>query len=318
MKVVMTGREGEAFFHLIKEMDLPNLDVVHTLTPEETLAAVADAEIFFGFPNIQLTDAAPALRWIQAPSAGVEHIVKIPAILERNIAVTNSRGAHGPSIGEHAIALLLALTRELHTCFKQQQEHVWERNVLYRSNREVMGMTMGILGYGALGRGIAQRAHGFEMKLLAVDARAVDGHPYVDEVWPSSRLDEMLELVDVLVVATPLTDLTRNLIDADALARMKPDAYLVVVSRGGIVNEDALETALRSGKLAGAALDVTATEPLPADSPLWDVPNLILTPHTAGASAPKERRVVEIFRENIIRYHAGDPLLNQVDPETGF
>src|SRR5215204_3528331 len=199
MKVVMTGREGEAFFHLIKEMDLPDLEVVHTLTPDETLAAVTDAEIFFGFPTIQLTDAAPALRWIQAPSAGVEHIVKIPAILERNI--------------------------------------------LYRTNRETMGMTMGILGYGALGRGIAQRAHGFEMNLLAVDARAVDGHPYVDEVWPSSRLNEMLELVDVLVVSTPLTAETRNLIDADALARMKPDAYLVVVSRGGIVNEAALEAA---------------------------------------------------------------------------
>src|SRR5829696_6928645 len=265
MKVVMTGREGEAFFYLIKEMDLPDLEVVHTLTPDETLAAVTDAEIFFGFPTIQLTDAAPALRWIQAPSAGVEHIVKIPAILERNIAVTNSRGAHGPSIGEHAIALLLAMTRELHVCFKQQQEHVWERNVLYRTNRETMGMTMGILGYGALGRGIAQRAHGFEMNLLAVDARAVDGHPYVDEVWPSSRLNEMLELVDVLVVSTPLTAETRNLIDADALARMKPDAYLVVVSRGGIVNEAALEAALRNGKLAGAALDVTETEPLPAD-----------------------------------------------------
>jgi len=318
MKLVMTGREGEAFFHLVEEMDLPGLEVVRTNTMEETLAAVADAEVFFGHPSVPLTDAAPALRWIQAPSAGVEHIVKIPAILERNITVTNSRGAHGPSIGEHAIALLLALTRELHTCFKQQAEHNWTREVLYKTNREIQGMTMGILGYGALGRGIAQRAQGFELNLLAVDARAVEGHPFIDEVWPPSRLPEMLELADVIVVATPLTAETRLLLDAAALARMKPDAYLIVVSRGGIVDEAALETALRDGKLAGAALDVTAIEPLPAGSPLWEAPNLILTPHTAGASAPKERRVVEIFRENIVRYVAGDPLLNVVDPVTGF
>lgn len=318
MKLVMTGREGEAFFHLIEEMDLPDLQVVRTSTMDETLAAVGDAEIFFGHPSIPLTDAAPVLRWIQAPSAGVEHIVKIPAILERGITVTNSRGAHGPSIGEHAIALLLAMTRELHTCFTQQAEHNWTRDILYKTNREVMGMTMGILGYGALGRGIAQRAAGFELNLLAVDARAVEGHPFIDEVWPPSRLPEMLELADVIVVATPLTAETRNLLDAEALARMKPDSYLIVVSRGGIVDEAALEAALRGGKLAGAALDVTETEPLPADSPLWDVPNLILTPHTAGASAPKERRVVEIFRENIVRYVAGDPLLNVVDPVTGF
>ena len=177
---------------------------------------------------------------------------------------------------------------------------------------------MGILGYGALGRGVAQRAQGFDLNLLAVDARAVEGHPYIEEVWPSSRLPELLEQSDVVVVATPLTDETRHLLDAAALARMKSDAYLIVVSRGGIVDEVALAEALRAGKLAGAALDVTEIEPLPVDSPLWDVPNLILTPHTAGASAPKERRVVAILQENLIRYQAGDPLLNVVDPVTGF
>jgi len=318
MKLVMTGREGEAFFHLVEEMDLPELRVVRTKTIAETLEAIRDAEVFFGPPTGELVAAAPALRWIQAPSAGVEHIVRIPAIRERGITVTNSRGAHGPSIGEHAFALLLAMTRELHTCFRQQGERRWYRDMLYRSNREIQGMTMGILGYGALGRGVAQRAQGFDLNLLAVDARAVEGHPYIEEVWPSSRLPELLEQSDVVVVATPLTDETRHLLDAAALARMKSDAYLIVVSRGGIVDEVALAEALRAGKLAGAALDVTEIEPLPVDSPLWDVPNLILTPHTAGASAPKERRVVEIFRENIVRYVAGDPLLNMVDPVTGF
>lgn len=318
MKLVMTSREGEAFFYLVEEMGLPGVEVVRTTSPADTAAAVADAEVFFGFPTAELLEAAPALRWIQAPSAGVEHIVRIPALRERGITVTNSRGAHGPSIGEHVFALLLAMTRELPLCFRQQQEKYWYRDKIYKTAREIQGMTMGILGYGSIGRGIAQRANGFELNVLAVDARAVDGHPYVEEIWPPSRLPDMLAQSDVIVVSAPLTDETRGLLNADALALMKPDAYLVVVSRGGIVDEDALAAALQNGRLAGAALDVTTKEPLPPESPLWDTPNLILTPHTAGASAPKERRVVEIFIENLRRYTAGDPLLNVVDPETGY
>jgi phosphoglycerate dehydrogenase-like enzyme len=179
-------------------------------------------------------------------------------------------------------------------------------------------MTMGIIGFGALGRGIAQRAQAMDMKLLAVDAQAIDGTPFVEDVWPVSQLDDLLAQSDVVVVATPLTAQTRHLLGAEQLARMKPDAYLIVVSRGGIVDEVALADALRNGRLAGAGLDVTDVEPLPADHPLWDVPNLILTPHTAGASARKERRVVEIFCENLERYQRGEPLLNVVDKTRGY
>jgi phosphoglycerate dehydrogenase-like enzyme len=156
------------------------------------------------------------------------------------------------------------------------------------------------------------------MNILAVDAMAVDGTPFVDEVWPVSQLDELMTVSDVVVVAAPLTVESRRLIDAGMLARMKDDAYLIVVSRGGIVDEAALIETLVNGKLAGVALDVVEQEPLPADSPLWDCPRLILTPHLAGASAPKERRVVEIFRENLIRYQNGDPLLNVVDKAKGY
>ena len=177
---------------------------------------------------------------------------------------------------------------------------------------------MGILGFGALGKGIASRAKAMEMELLAVDAQAIAGEPLLDEVWPVSRLEEMLSLSDVVVVSAPLTPGTANLLNADMIRAIKKDAYLIVVSRGGIVDEDAVVDALESGALAGAGIDVTAQEPLPKESRLWEAPRLILTPHLAGASAPKERRVVEIFKENLIRYQNGDPLLNVVDKSKGY
>ena len=318
MKLLLASAEGEAFFGLLDDANIPGLEIVRAKDQAEALDLAADAEVYYGMPSAEIVAAAPNLRWIQSSSAGVEYIAKIPAIIASDVVVTNTRGAHGPSIGEHVFALLLAMTRALPTCLDQQRARLWDRKQLYRTCREIRGMTMGILGFGALGRGIAQRALGFEMTLLAVDAQAVDGAPFLDEVWPSGRLPDLLERSDVVVVSAPLTAETTHLLDAAALARMRPDSYLIVVSRGGIVVEDALAEALTNNRLAGAALDVTEAEPLPADSPLWDAPNLLITPHTAGASAAKERRCVEILRDNLERYVAGDPLLNVVDKRLGY
>ena len=321
MRVVLSSREGEAFFHLVDELaaELPELEVVRASNQDELMAALPECEVFFGRVTDQICEAAPKLRWVQAPSAGVEHVPGVRALRERDIVVTNSRGAHGPSIGEHTFALLLALTRQLPLCFERQRERSWKREDIYFGGaREIRGMTMGLLGYGAIGRGVAQRAKGFELDLLAVDAQAHDPRPHLDEVWPPSRLPELLARSDVVVVSTPLTTETRHLLDAEAIGRMKPDAYLIVVSRGGIVDEAALVEAMQRGHLAGAALDVTEQEPLPPDSPLWDLPNIILTPHTAGASIGKERRVVEIFVDNLRRYRRGEQLVNLVDRERGY
>ena len=318
MKLLLASAEGEHFFDILDDLEIPGLEIARAATTADALTMAGDVEVYYGMPSAEIVAAAPRLRWIQSSSAGVEYIAKIPALVTSDVTVTNTRGAHGPSIGEHALALLLALTRALPTCWDQQRARVWDRGQLYRTCREIGGLTMGILGFGALGRGVARRALGFEMNLLAVDAQALDGEPFLDEVWPASRLPEMLELSDAIVVCAPQTPETRHLLDAAALTRMKPDAYLIVVSRGGIVVESALAEALHAGRLAGAALDVTEIEPLPADSPLWDAPNLILTPHTAGASAPKERRCVEILRDNLLRYANGDPLLNVVDKRLGY
>jgi phosphoglycerate dehydrogenase-like enzyme len=215
-------------------------------------------------------------------------------------------------------ALLLSLTRGIGTALEWQARKHWGRAEGYRALTEIAGMTMGIVGFGQLGRGVAQRARAFELNLLAVDAQPGDGSPYVDEVWPPARLPELLARSDVVVITAPYTTVTHHLIDAAALAMMPPDAYLIAVSRGGIVDEDTLVAALRNGRLAGAALDVTEQEPLPPSSPLWKLPNVLITPHLAGASAAKERRCVEILRENLLRFTRGAPLLNVIDKRLGY
>ncbi|MDQ3044049.1 MAG: D-2-hydroxyacid dehydrogenase, partial [Chloroflexota bacterium] len=267
MKLLLTASEGEAYFDLLN--DLPDLEIVQATTRDEALSLAGDVDVIYGLPTAELVAAAPRLRWVQSSSAGVEYVANIPALVASEVIITNTRGAHGPSIGEHTFALLLAMTRELPTCLDQQRRHLWDRPFLYRTAREIQGLTMGIIGFGAIGRGVAERAVGFGLSLIALDLHTVDGSPFVDEILPASRLNELLSVVDIVVVTTPYTPQTHHLLGAKELAQMREDAYLIVVSRGGIVDEAALVASLESGHLAGAALDVTEIEPLPAESPLW-------------------------------------------------
>lgn len=315
MKLLLAAHEGEAFFDLLN--DVPGIDIVR-VAPSEAVQHVGDVDVLYGFPSAEIVAATPHLRWIQTPSAGVEFLARIPALVQRDIVVTNTRGAHATSVGEHVFALLLAFTRNIPQCIEWKARKHWGRAEGYRALQEIAGMTMGIVGFGQLGRGVAQRVQAFELNLLAVDAQPVDGHPYVAEVWPVSRLHELLARSDVVVITAPYTEATHHLIDAAALAAMQPHAHLIAVSRGGIVDEDALAQALQQEQLAGAALDVAEHEPLPPTSPLWDLPNVIITPHLAGASSAKERRCVEILRDNLVRFMHGDPLLNVVDKQRGY
>ena len=318
MKVVLTQTEGFPHFALLDDLDLPDLQIVQVSTAEELAREIVDADVLYGFPTADLLRAGKALRWIQSPSAGVNYLQDLAELVESDIALTNTRGAHGPSIGEHTFALLFALTRHIPECVQAQRDHYWARKELYRTSREMRGLTMGIIGFGAIGRAVAQRAKGFDMEILAVDPHPEPGAPFVAETWEMARLPDMLARSDVVVVAAPLTRESYHLLDAEALAKMKPDAYLIVVSRGGIVDEDALADALHAGRLAGAGLDVTEVEPLSPESRLWDAPNVVITPHTAGDSSEKERRCVEILRENLHRFAHGETLFNIVDKHRGY
>ena len=316
MKLLLTTRMGDPYFGLLD--DLPDVQTVWATTPDTIAREIVDADVVYGWPTLEQFQAAKRLTWIQAPSAGVEMLCSIPEIVESAVAITNARGAHARVIAEHAFAMLLAFTRGLHRFEQDKAARRWSREAAIPDVLEIAGWTIGIVGYGQIGQQVARRALGFEMSVLAVDVEPMPDAPHGVDVWGVERLPDLFAQSDVVLIAAPFTPRTRHLIDADLLNRMKPTAYLLVESRGGIVDEAALVDVLKKGKITAAGLDVFEQEPLGSNSELWDVPNLIMTPHLAGASIQKDRRCVEILRENLGRFQRGEPLLNLVDKRKGY
>jgi D-2-hydroxyacid dehydrogenase (NADP+) len=316
VKLLLTTRMGDPYFNLLD--DLPDLQKVLATTSEAIEREIVDADVVYGWPTLAQFQAAKQLKWIQVPSAGVEMLCSIPEIVESDVTITNARGAHARVIAEHTFAMLLAFTRGLHRFEQDKAARRWSRDAAIPDVLEIAGWTIGIVGYGQIGQQVARRAIGFEMNVLAVDVNEMPDAPHDVEVWGPDRLSDLFEQSDVVVVAVPFTPQTRHLISADLLNRMKPTAYLLVESRGGIVDEAALVDVLKKGKITAAGLDVFEQEPLGSDSELWDVPNLIMTPHLAGASLQKDRRCVEILRENLGRFQRGETLVNLVDKRRGY
>jgi phosphoglycerate dehydrogenase-like enzyme len=316
MKLVIATEEGDAYFGLLD--GIPNLDVVRVKSHDDLVREIADADVLYGRPDAGALAAAKQLKLVQSQSAGVDFLMNLPELVESDVVLSNTRGAHAPSIAEHAFGLLLALTRQIPACLLHQGQRQWRWDGCYRQPREIMGSTIGIVGYGQIGRAIAQRASGFEVQTLAVDVYPGGGDRFVETVWPVDRLHDMLAMTDVLMVAAPLTRETHHMLGAKEFAAMPPGSIVVAVSRGGVIDEPALADALQSGHLYGAGLDVAETEPLPQESPFWEMPNVLLTHHLAGSSWQKEKRCVEILVENIRRLQDGAELVNVVDKKAGF
>lgn len=296
----------------------PDVEFVCASSPEEAQREIVDADAYFGNPSRELYLAAKKLRWIQAPSAGVEFVHRIPELVASDVTLTNTRGAHAATIAEHTFAMLLSLTRALRFFDHAKGCHTWVRGEGYRHLSGIDGKTMGIVGLGNIGRAIAKRAHGFEMNVLAVDAQEVPATEHVKSVWRLDRLHDMLREIDVLTISAPITPETRGMIGEKEIRLLKPGSYLLAVSRGGIVQEAPLIAALKDGHLHGAGLDVTETEPLPGDSPLWDVPNLIITPHVSGGSQLTTETMWSIFFENVGHFVKNEPLRNLTDKKLGY
>ena len=299
------------------EKDFPDVEFVGGTTPEEIKAAAADAEVAFGPVNEELFHAAKKVRWIQSGSAGVEWLASAPSLRESDVMVTNTRGAHATTIAEHTIGMLVFLARRFDEIYEAQKRHEWIRGQ-GAPRVGLAGMTMGVIGLGQLGRAIAKRAEAFEMNIIAVDVNEVPKPDYVAEVRRLDGLNDLMRRSDVVVVATPITDETSGMIGEAQLRLMQPSAYLLVISRGGIIHEPTLADMLRNGQLAGAGLDVTAIEPLPADSELWDCPNILITPHNSPSSSQTNHNVMSIMKDNLRRYLAGEPLTNVVDKKLGY
>jgi len=309
------------------ELDPDHLDCLVSSFPEVefTVASPNDAspsglspEVLF---CVRLTDAGlrglPELRWVQARSAGVEHL-PLEAIADRGILLTNGRGAHGTPVSEVALAMMLAFASGLPALALAQSQHKWVRPVIAEQRFELEGQTLMVIGLGDLGCALVRKARGIGMRVIGWDRVRPTNATGLSAFVEPEGLDRVLPDADHVALCLPLTAETRGLMGEGRLGRLKPGAYIYNVGRGPVVNHEALLQNLRSGRIAGAGLDVTDPEPLPPDHPLGDMPNVILTQHVAGASPHNSRRVTDLFSENLHRYMNGYPLLNTVDPRRGY
>ena len=286
-------------------------------TQKEAIEHAGDAEVIFGFVPKTLFDAAPNLRWVHAIASGVDAFL-YSEFVESEVLLTSEKGLVGEHLADHAFGLLLMLTRQLATALRYGSDS-WNHRPEMRSREiELTGATMGIVGFGGTGRAMAKRAHAFGMDCLAVDRDAVPTAHGVKEVWLMDQFMMLLRNSDVVSICCPLTSETEELFDTSVFAAMKESAILVNVTRGEVMQEQALIAALQSDEIAGAALDVAPREPLPANSALWSMPNVVMSPHTAGASQFRAQRNMDRFVSNLERMVKDEPLEGLIDKALGY
>jgi phosphoglycerate dehydrogenase-like enzyme len=283
----------------------------------------------------RLLARAPDLTWVHSATSGVERALT-PAALARDVLVTNARGVFSRPIAEHVLLMILAISRHLPDLLELQRERTWQP----LEGRELRELTIGIVGYGSLGRSVASLASAFGARVIAMrrrpdaaaggagtDGRARDElrdsdafplEPKVERIVGPDGLRDLLAESDIVVLAAPLTAETESMIDEAAITAMRRDAWLINVARGRLIDDTALIRALRESRIGGAALDTFRDEPLPPTSPYWDLPNVILTPHTAWSSARVLDRSIDLFCDNLVRFSRGEPLRNVVDPAAGY
>jgi phosphoglycerate dehydrogenase-like enzyme len=292
----------------------------------EVMAAVRGAEVYVGYgiqPELFHAATAPphgCLRWVHSAAAGVGGSLH-EAMVQSEVVLTNSAGIHAAPIAETVLAMMLHFTRGLDFAVRAQAEHRWDKESFDAADTpvcEISGATMGIIGFGGIGREVARRADALGMRVLAVKRTPGETPPGVELLTGNAGLDRLLERSDVLVVAVPETPTTRGLVGARELALLPRGAILINVARGRVLDEAALIEAVRAGRLRGAALDVFEREPLSADSPLWDLPGVLITPHVSGTSRQFWRREADLIVRNIGRYLAEEPLLNAVNKQHGY
>ena len=294
-------------------LDAWDRDTLRRLLPDADVA-------FTPFVDRDVFAAAPRLRWVQSPAVGVGSLM-FPELLASDVVITTARGIRARAIAEHILGVTIALARRLPIAIRAQVEHRWAQADIEGPEidvRTLHGQRMGIVGLGAIGSELAAIAGPFGFRITAIRRTAGSPPPGVDAVWPPERLHDLLAHSDVVVIAAPHTPQTKRLIGRAEVDRIKPGALLINVARGKMIDDDAVVAALRDGRLGGAALDVFSVEPLPASSPYWDMPNVIVTPHVSGALRDYWTPLVALFAENLRRFESGELLLNVVDKAAGY
>lgn len=318
-KVVLTG-PGTAYapFGPEEVAELRAAAPAVNLVPydkERMMAEVVDADGVIGAITPEIIRVAKKLKWVQVGSAGVERFLT-PELKNSRIVLTNCKIVQGPEIADHAFALLLALTRELNRSIPRRTQEEWTTRD-YRPI-ELFGKTAVVVGVGGIGTQIAVRAQAFGMRVIGVDPRDMPYVPFLQKSVPPDRLDTVLPEADVVFVSAPSTPQTEKMFGARQFGLMKKNSYFIVVSRGKLYDAGALANALETKRLAGAGVDVTEPEPLPKGHPLWKFENVVITPHIAGRSDGENARYLALYKENLRRFAAGEPLLNVVDKEKGY
>ncbi|RST77427.1 D-2-hydroxyacid dehydrogenase [Siminovitchia acidinfaciens] len=303
--------------HVSRIKEITNMPVHVDPNLENDNVPLDEVEILitYGLENINsdLLDRMPALKWIQVFQTGVEHI-PLDEISKRGILLTNVRGIYNSPMSEYVMSLVLYVTRDIERFIRNQKQRKYDRTELVE---EVNGKTIGIFGTGTIGQEVAKKAKAFDMKVLGFNSNG-RSIPSFDEVYTWDSKNQMLEQCDFVVLLLPETEQTRNFIGEEELKLMKNDAYLINIGRGPLVNDEALIHSVESGEIRGAALDVFDVEPLPEDSPLWDVENILITPHLSGKSVRFFERSINIFEENFKAHREGRDLTFVVDAARGY
>lgn len=316
-KILVTNADPQ----FVKELqDVSSGARIVPVTKDTVMQEITDADGFVGSITPAEVRAAKKLKWVQSMSAGVEYYLFKSGsndLRDSNIILTNNKIVQGPEIADHALAMLLMLTRHLYTFYADKQQELWSRANPF-PGIELRGKTAVVIGVGGIGTQIATRAWAFGMNVIGVDPEDKPFIPFVSKVVKPDQLDEVLPEADVVFISAPDTPMSHKMVGAREFDLMKQNAYFIAVSRGGLYEMNGLVKALDSKRLAGAGVDVTDPEPLPKGHPLWKFDNVVITPHVAGRSDQDRERMVGTVKENIRRFVAGQPLVNVVDKQKGY
>lgn len=296
---------------------IPGVEIHFTQSEDEMIAKDVNADVLMAWGRVspaKYCQFATNLRWIFVFSAGVERVM-VPEVLDLNIRISSAKGIHGLPMADHVIGFILSFLRGFPSYFTQQKNKTWK--LIPYSMQEIVGKTVGIFGMGEIGKVVAKRCKALDMRVLGVK-RTPAPMEFVDKVYPSGDCDEVLRESDFIVILLPLTPDTVHYFDRAKLSKMKKSAVLINVGRGQVVDEQALIECLQESRIAGAALDATEVEPLPQDSPLWLMPNVLITPHCAAVTPHYMDRAFDMFCRNIERFYRGERLISEVDTDARY
>lgn len=318
MKVVLDSEVNRAFITELRN-SFPSVNFCQAPTEADRIREIPDAEVLFGAITPAVFEAARKLRWCHFCGAGFDPLVRgNPNFVTSDVVLTNAPGTHAIAMADHVMAMILMFSHRMVDMLDDQRAHRWDMRKYRAQITELQGTTMGILALGAIGRAVAMRAQAFGIRVYAVDLKSMQSPAGVAEVWTLESLERLLEISDWFVVTAPLTDSTQGLLNRERIGHLKQGSHLIVISRGGIVDETAVVERLKSGNIAGAGFDAVETEPLCQDSPFWDMPNVLISPHVSGDSPQTWERRYRIFKDNLDRYLKGEPLLHICDKRVGF